>query len=939
MQTTVLSSASKLHQFAEDSQLTQELGGTLPYDHNKWIDTRLEIDELSDEAATLNDKFDELEQQLDTHRLGSNIIETGDLLQEHEARRDLLDNVAQPLIKRGEHLINSIKANEPPIPPSLNFPGSSSAMPSQERQQMEGIVNVLMHRYNQLLDMWEKRWKELMQCMDLREFEAGYKKVIDWVLGPGERYLSTSKDIGDSVITCEILRKEHEEFEHNARDVINHFARVRELAKKMLQENHYASNDLKTQKDFLDKGCRTFAMRMNRRRDIILTSLKFHKSAGDCSLHLDDLFELLCTDSVLLYDYETAESMLRTLEEKAEAVAASSEETLRDALALQELMTSSVVDMRGENVTPDYSRGVAHVRMTLDELRERKLRTDELCDVRRIKLQQLLQLRQSERDAEQATEWISQLRDATEHNLGDVGRNADEADALQKEHEKLEATARSTYDYGRQFLQASLVLRRTCRYELSPNYEMEEKLNKVWSEFSSAMAERGARLSVALMFHRSAQKLIQKMEDLRSTYISDDLPDNTTAAIVGEEISRHSDTKQAIDKEYAETVAMARALIDRMQLSPLYDEDGAPSRPPHLLEEILQNLEDRKADWERVWKERDERLHHWLRLGDYQQQMSELLEWVKETISETQKNLYDIGENLTEAQGFSSNLQDLELNLKDREKEVTEILRVIKSLIVTDKDRVKPHGSMADSLEEAWNDLNEQLEGRRILLDTSVAFHQSVEQFSTKIDTSQDEISRVLLAEDITSSSSLLHQHQELRKSVLELSMQTLSNGQVLLDKLREASTHADINKQHASKAACYSVERILEALQQRRQQLDDLWRERKKLLEQCIKRSKIDEEMRKIMKWLNEEAEDYLSYKEYGDSMGSTQVLLDEHVKFEEALKDREEAAHKLARETEKLVNGGFTDMEDTQATATQLQTNMQLLRTTCGGTKETTD
>ena len=37
-----------------------------------------------------------------------------------------------------------------------------------------------------------------------------------------------------------------------------------------------------------------------------------------CSVHLDDLFELLCSDSVLLYDYETAESMLRTLEEKAE---------------------------------------------------------------------------------------------------------------------------------------------------------------------------------------------------------------------------------------------------------------------------------------------------------------------------------------------------------------------------------------------------------------------------------------------------------------------------------------------------------------------------------------------------------------------------------------------------------------------------------------------
>ena len=46
----------------------------------------------------------------------------------------------------------------------------------------------------------------------------------------------------------------------------------------------------------------------------------------------------------------------------------------------------------------------------------------------------------------------------------------------------------STYDYGRQFLQASLVLRRTCRYELTPNYQMEERLNSAWSEFSSAMA-------------------------------------------------------------------------------------------------------------------------------------------------------------------------------------------------------------------------------------------------------------------------------------------------------------------------------------------------------------------------------------------------------------------------------------------------------------------
>ena len=125
----------------------------------------------------MNEKLDELEQDLDTHRLGSNLEETDDLIQQHEAKRAVLDNDAHPLIQRGERLISSLKANEPPIPPSQNFPGSMASMPSQERQQVEGIVTLLTHRCNQLMDMWEKRWKELMQCMDLRQFEAGYQKV------------------------------------------------------------------------------------------------------------------------------------------------------------------------------------------------------------------------------------------------------------------------------------------------------------------------------------------------------------------------------------------------------------------------------------------------------------------------------------------------------------------------------------------------------------------------------------------------------------------------------------------------------------------------------------------------------------------------------------------------------------------------------------------
>lgn len=118
--------------------------------------------------------------------------------------------------------------------------------------------------------------------------------------------------------------------------------------------------------------------------------------------------------------------------------------------------------------------------------------------------------------------------------------------------------------------------------------------------------------------------MVQQIEELRDAYLNEELPEDLTAAAVEEEISRHSDTRHAIDKEYAETVAMGKALIDRMQLPPLYSEDGEPNRPPHLLEECLLDLEDRKIAWERVWKDRDERLHHWLKLGDYEQEINEV---------------------------------------------------------------------------------------------------------------------------------------------------------------------------------------------------------------------------------------------------------------------------------------------------------------------------
>ena len=52
---------------------------------------------------------------------------------------------------------------------------------------------------------------------------------------------------------------------------------------------------------------------------------------------------------------------------------------------------------------------------------------------------------------------------------------------------------------------------------------------------------------------------------------------------------------------------------------------------------------------------------------------------------------------------------------------------------------------------------------------------------------------------------------------ILESSMHTLQEGQSLLDRIRQMGTHADVTNRHATTAACYGIEHLLELLHDRR--------------------------------------------------------------------------------------------------------------------------
>jgi hypothetical protein len=76
----------------------------------------------------------------------------------------------------------------------------------------------------------------------------------------------------------------------------------------------------------------------------------------------------------------------------------------------------------------------------------------------------------------------------------------------------------------------------------------------------------------------------------------------------------------------------------------------------------------------------------------------------------------------------------------------------------------------------------------------------------------------------------------------------TFDEGKILLSKIKEMSLFANgAFGKHAASSACYSIENLLELLNNRRLHLEELWKQRKLKLEYGIQICYLREEIKKV--------------------------------------------------------------------------------------------
>ncbi|KAL4656693.1 SEC14 domain and spectrin repeat-containing protein 1 [Arapaima gigas] len=530
----ILVSANKLTRYIEPCQLTEEFGGSLLYDHMDWLNKRLVFEKFTKESTSLLDELAIINEteaggQSDKDRpLDGNFLPSFDPETVLQTGHELLSELQQRRFNGSE--------------------GGTAWSPMDDellaQPQVMKLLDSLREQYTKYQEVCRQRSKRTQ----LEEIQTKVMQVVNWLEGPGTEQLRTQWGIGDSTRASQALQQKHEEIESQHSEWFAVYVELNQQMAALLSagdEDDLA--ELKSLQQQLSDVCYRQASQLEFRQNVLQCAHDFHGTAQDLSQQLDGLLGMLCAD-VAPTDGAAVQQTLKHLEEKLKSVDGALQGLREKGQVLLEQISNQTSWSYGKDVMIKNKENIDHIQSVMEDMQLRKQRCEDMVDVRRLKMLQMVQLFKCEEDATQAVEWLGELLDALLKTHVRLGDDAQETKILLEKHKKFVDVAQSTYDYGRQLLQATVVLCQSLRCTTRSSGDTLPRLNRVWKQFSVTSEERLQRLEMASSFHTTAEKVLTGGQD-------------------------RSDA--AVDLEaYKEVEAVGKALLDRLTV-PVVFPDGS----------------------------------------------------------------------------------------------------------------------------------------------------------------------------------------------------------------------------------------------------------------------------------------------------------------------------------------------------------------------------
>uniref|UniRef100_A0A671QH53 Spectrin alpha chain, non-erythrocytic 1-like n=1 Tax=Sinocyclocheilus anshuiensis TaxID=1608454 RepID=A0A671QH53_9TELE len=354
-----------------------------------------------------------------------------------------------------------------------------------------------------LLELWELRRQQYEQCMDLQLFYRDTEQVDNW-MSKQEAFL-LNEDLGDSLDSVEALLKKHEDFEKSLSAQEEKITALDEFATKLIQNNHYAKEDVATRRDALLS-----------RRNALHERAQFRRAALEDSFHLQQFFR----DSDELKSWINEKMKTATDEAYKDPSNLQGKVQKHQAFEAELSANQSRIDAlqkSGQELVDGKHYASSEVSTRMDEVSSQWKKLLEATELKGIKLREANQQQQFNRNVEDIELWLYEVEGHLASD--DFGKDLTSVQNLQKKHALLEADVAAHQDridgitiQARQFQEAG-------HFDADNIRKKQEALVARYEALKEPMAARKQKLSDSLRL----QQLFRDLED-EETWIREKEP-------------------------------------------------------------------------------------------------------------------------------------------------------------------------------------------------------------------------------------------------------------------------------------------------------------------------------------------------------------------------------------------------------------------------------
>ncbi|BFZ15658.1 hypothetical protein BsWGS_18696 [Bradybaena similaris] len=484
----------------------------------------------------------------------------------------------------------------------------------------------------------------------------------------------------------------------------------------------------------------------------------------------------------------------------------------------------------------DFQSAVPQISQLLDNLQSTKQHLNQLWTVKKMRLEQCLQLRIFEEDVEKMFEWISHNRDLFLVNYTEIGTCHQMAVELESEHCQFATSAENVYVNITRILGMAQRMCDSGHYA-SNTIRMEGgKLEREWKSLAAALEDRSTVLRMSVVFHKKAEQYLAQVIVWQNTCENLKIPSGIED--LEEALQQHQNLIETISQTYAEVCGDGKALLDTLQtpvtsssansITAKADYSEAAGHVLDVVHEVLAH----QRHLEQIWHGKKVKLHQRLGLRLFQQDVKQVIDWLNNHGDVFLKKNTSIGKSLQRAKALQKSHEHFESVARNTITNAEKLLAAADELAQTGECDATEIYSEAHELEQRMHGFLTALQRRRAVLDLTVIFYSHVHELTNWLEDLYTELQSTELADSVEGAEQLIAQFNQQRETTVEAAINTVGEGETLLEQLRLISMETE----KAGHSADYKhIEGVLSQLNDSRSQLEDLWAARKLKLDLCL--------------------------------------------------------------------------------------------------------